>query len=77
MSLQTVTLEVTGPQTIHCGSCENAARRALKELPGVRQVAASHRTQRIELTLDTSHTSLEEVRERLSWLGYVTQETAG
>lgn len=76
VSLQKFTLQVTGPQIIHCGSCENAVRRAVTQLPGVRQVAASRRTQHIELTLDTNRTTLEGVREHLSWMGYLARETA-
>ncbi|MEW5985265.1 MAG: heavy metal-associated domain-containing protein [Chloroflexota bacterium] len=73
MTIKTAVLEVIGDQPIHCSSCESAIRRALRQLPGVRRVEPSQRTQRIELTLDTEQTSLATIRERLDWMGWQTQ----
>lgn len=74
MALEKITLEVTDAQTIHCGSCEKAVWRALSQLPGVRRVEASHRTQRIKLALDGGRSTLDEVRHRLEWMGYTARE---
>ena len=74
MALEKITLELTGSRTIHCGSCENAIRRALSPLPGVRLVEASHRSQLIQIALDPRNTSVDRVRERLAWMGYAIRQ---
>ncbi len=71
---QTISLKVTGDQTIHCASCENAIQRAVSMLPGVRSVKANHRTQRIEVNLDSDQTSAEQLRAKLDWMGYAVAE---
>ncbi len=42
----TTTLDFTviGAQTIHCAGCEQRIGNALRRLPGIREVEASHRT---------------------------------
>lgn len=61
---------VVGEQKIHCGGCERRIGNALARLPGVGSVEASHRTQRVEATIDRDRVSPEEVRDRLELLGY-------
>jgi copper chaperone len=61
---------VTGDQKIHCEGCEQRIDRALRRLPGVREVEASAETQRVAVTLDPNQVGPEEVRERLDLLGY-------
>lgn len=70
MTTETKTLKVTGEQTMHCGGCERTVKFALKQLPGVRQVEASHKTQLINLTFDSEALDLERVRQELDWIGY-------
>lgn len=77
MTVKTILLEVTGEQTIHCNGCENTIRRALVQLPGVRRVEPSHKTQRIELTLDVEQTPLETAREKLDRMGWQMRELEG
>lgn len=74
MTIQTKTLKVTGEQTMHCGGCERTVKFALKQLPGIRQVEASHKTQLINLTLDTETLDLRRVRQELDWIGYEVAE---
>ena len=57
---------------IHCASCEARIQSVLARLPGVKQVKASHRTQKVQLTLDGEQGSIREVREHLESLGYKT-----
>lgn len=70
MTIRKIELEVIGEQTIHCRGCENTIRRGLFQLPGVRQVEPSHKTQRIELTLDSDEVAIEAVREKLDRMGW-------
>lgn len=76
MTIQTKALKVTGQQTIHCGGCERTVKFALKQLPGVRWVEASHKSQRISLTFDSQALDLERVQQELDWLGYQVAEVA-
>lgn len=73
MTIRKIELEVIGEQTIHCLGCENTIRRGLFQLPGVRQVEPSHKTQRIHLTLDTDHVTVEAIPEKLKWMGWETR----
>lgn len=67
--LQTVELK-TAAGAIHCSACEQRIEALLGQLPGVRQVAADHRTQRVALTLDPELTSVEEAKAKLEFLGF-------
>ena len=74
MTTQTKTLKVIGQQTMHCGGCENTVKFTLKQLPGVQEVEASHKTQLIKLSFDPQTTDLEQVQEELDWIGYQVVE---
>lgn len=74
MALESKTLKVVGARTMHCGGCESTVKFALKQLPGVHDVEASHKTQLIHLTFDRQALSLERVRQELDWLGYAVAE---
>lgn len=74
MSLETKTLKVVGKQMMHCGGCENTVEFALKQLPGIQKVKASHKTQLIDLTFDAEALNLERVRQELDWIGYQVAE---
>lgn len=74
MTIKSIPLEVTGDRTIHCDGCENTIRRALGQLPGVRRVEPSQKTQKIVITLDIDLTPIQEVQEKLDWMGWGTQK---
>lgn len=74
MPIETKTLKVSGEQTMHCGGCESTVKFALKQLPGVHGVEASHKTQLIRLTFDPQALDLEKVRRELDWIGYEVVE---
>lgn len=57
-------------RAIHCSSCENRIEAALKKVDGVREVKADHRTQKVRVTLDPERSSVSELTDRLSRLGY-------
>ncbi len=66
----TVTLEVVGEQTLHCGGCERTVEFTLSQLPGVRVIEVDHTTQLIEIALTDGETDLEKVQAELEWIGY-------
>jgi copper chaperone CopZ len=67
------TLELTAlSNAIHCSGCESRIEGALRKLPGVGRVKASHKTQKITLTLDEEKTPLPQVLARLEFLGFTT-----
>jgi copper chaperone CopZ len=47
---------------------------ALKQLPGVQTVEASHKTQLIELNFDPQVVDLKRVQQELNWIGYQVAE---
>ena len=69
MSEKTVVLEVIGENDLCCSMCERTITRTLKRSPGVRMVDPSHKTQRIELTLDTERTTVEAAQEKIEQAG--------
>ena len=69
MTEKTVVLEVIGDNDLCCSMCERTITRTLKHSPGVKKVDPSHRTQRIELTLDTARTTLEAAQEKIEQAG--------
>jgi copper chaperone CopZ len=66
----TLTLEVVGEQTLHCGGCERTVEFTLSQLPGVRVIDVDHTTQLIEIALTGDETDLEKVQSELEWIGY-------
>ncbi|MDP9440157.1 MAG: heavy-metal-associated domain-containing protein [Actinomycetota bacterium] len=67
---RTTTFTVTGEQKMHCEGCEQRIDRALRRLPGVRDVEASAESQRVIVEMDPEQVGPEQVRERLDLLGY-------
>ncbi len=74
MALKDLTLQVQGERTIHCSGCERTIQHTLAKLGGVKRVKADHRTQRIELTLDSQAISPDQVKQELDWIGYQVAE---
>ncbi len=67
MALEKKTFKVSG---IHCEGCEQRIARALSQMSGVRRVTASHAVQEVEVTLDSTRTSVQEVAETLDSIGF-------
>ena len=42
-------------------------------MPGVQEAKASHKTQKVDLTIDTSSVSIQEVKDKLEDLGFNTE----
>ena len=62
-----VQLTVTG---MTCGGCENAVKRAVRQLAGVEEVTASHAADQVDVTFDGSKVNAGMIRERIETLGY-------
>ncbi len=61
---------VTGEQKIHCAGCEERIGNALRRLPGIKDVQASHKDQRVVVTFDPTQVMPDKVRATLEQLGY-------
>jgi copper chaperone CopZ len=57
-------------QEIHCGACENAIRKSLSRMDGVRNVEPEAETNRVSVNYDETSTSSQEIAERLATAGY-------
>ena len=75
----TVEFTVSGDVKLHCASCEQRVERALRQVPGVQEVAASAATQQVVATIDASQVPPSELQAKLSKLGYrvTSQRGAG
>ena len=71
---ETAEFTVIGEQKIHCEGCEQQVGRALRRLDGVRDVQASHKTQRVAVRFDPNQVRPEQVRAKLEQIGYETRE---
>lgn len=68
--MQTIQLIVCGGDPIHCAGCEQRIGNALRRLPGVASVQASHRTQQISVTFDPDRVTAEQIRAKLAQIGF-------
>ena len=53
-----------------CGGCENAVKRTLTQMAGVREVTASHRDNRVQVTFDEGRMTPLAIRQAIEGLGY-------
>ncbi len=74
----TIHFTVTGEEQMHCTSCEQRVGNAVRRLPGVRTVQASHETQAVSVTINPDEVSAEQVQTKLEQIGYAVmrRETA-
>jgi copper chaperone CopZ len=74
MAINTINLKVVGERTMHCDGCANTVKLALKRLPGVLQVDASHETQVVDVTLNAGQSDATAIKDTLAQLGYEAAE---
>ena len=60
-------------KAIHCAGCEARIQQVLARMPGVQEVEADHKTQKIQLTLASAIVSVQDVKGKLADLGYSTE----
>jgi copper chaperone len=61
---------VTGEFKINCSGCEQRITRALRRIPGIRQVTARSEDQRIVVTYEAALVGAEQLRAKLGEIGY-------
>jgi copper chaperone CopZ len=69
----TLTLDVTG---MTCSGCEAAVGRALRQLPGVDAVDASHTAHTVAVKFDPALVTRAQITERIAALGYTVRGEA-
>ena len=62
-----MTLTVNG---MTCGGCENAVKRVVSNLPGVAEVTASHRDNRVTVAYDPSQADRAAIAAAITKAGY-------
>ncbi len=65
-----LTLTVIG---MTCGGCENAVRRVVSSLAGVRNVTASHKENRVTVEYDPAQAGREDIARAIQQAGYTVQ----
>ena len=60
-------------KAIHCAGCEARIQSVLVRMPGVQEAKVSHKTQKVDLTIDSGSVSIQEVKDKLEDLGYNTE----
>lgn len=71
-----VNFRVVGEEKMRCSGCEMRARFALSRRPGVQEVWADSKTQRIAVVINPSQVTLDAVQARLKVAGFETAATA-
>jgi copper chaperone CopZ len=69
--VETKALRVTG---MHCAGCEQRVTRVLEQLPGVKVLCASHEADEVEVRVNTTQTTYDEIRQCVAALGYEVAE---
>jgi len=65
-----VDFEVAGEEKMHCSACETRVRFALSRMPGVQEVLANAKTQRIAVVINPEQVTAEQVQARLKDAGF-------
>ena len=73
---KSIAFEIVGPLKLACEGCEQRVQRLLKGLPGVSQVHAEARTQRVEVLFDAALVPATAISEHLRRAGYETRVDA-
>lgn len=65
-----LTLRVVGENKMNCGGCERSVTATLRELAGVENVRADHRTQDIQMWFGAEAPTMEQIKRELNDIGY-------
>lgn len=57
-------------QEIHCQACENAIRKSLSRMDGIRTVEPNSSTNQVGVVYDETATDEQSIAERLAAAGY-------
>ena len=67
---------VVGNRKINCSGCETNISFALQRIPGIQEVAADSKTQRVAINFDPLQVSIEQVQAKLKEIGFEVEKTA-
>lgn len=70
-----VDFAVVGEEKMHCGGCETRVRFALSRMPGVQEVLASSKTQRIAVVINPDQVTPGQIQARLKDAGFEVEVT--
>ena len=65
--MEQLTLTVTG---MTCGGCENAVRRVVSTIDGVKSVTPSHKENRVVVDYDATKATREQITRAIRQAGY-------
>lgn len=65
--LRDVTIPISG---MTCASCAKAVERAIKKLPGIREVSVNYATEKARVLYDPGSTRISEIKNAVSKAGY-------
>lgn len=66
----TIMLQIVGENKMSCGGCERAVMAALRNVRGVENARADHRTQEVEVWTGAIPPSLVQMQQELAEAGY-------
>jgi len=69
--LRDVTIPISG---MTCASCAKAVERAIKKLPGIREVSVNYATEKARVLYDPGSTRISEIKNAVSKAGYKPME---
>lgn len=61
------TIKIKG---MHCASCETLIKEGIEELPGIKSVKVSRKTNTSEIEYDENKVSIEKIKSRIKKEGY-------
>ena len=56
-----------------CSGCENAVKRAVRQIPGIEDVTAAHAANQVDVTFDGDKVNPGMIRERIEAAGYAVK----
>ena len=68
---ETMELSVSG---MTCTGCENTIKNGLKQVDGVVEVEASHKTNKVTIKVEKDKVSREEIAQQIETIGYNVSE---
>jgi copper chaperone len=67
---QTLEFVIVGDEKVYCSGCEQRVSKAMRRLPGLREVQADATTQHVRVTVGLSQVEAGQVQAELEQLGY-------
>ncbi len=71
IEMQELELTVTG---MTCSGCENTVKNGLKQIDGVVEVKASHKSNKVSVKVEKDKVKREEVAQQIETIGYKVEK---